>query len=55
MDNHKKQKLSNSHTQTQDVSMERKPAIEKKNSWQPSLPNEAHKKIVVIQYTPKPS
>lgn len=30
MDNHKKQKLSNSHTQTQDVSMERKPAIEKK-------------------------
>ena len=30
MDNHKEQKFSNSHTQTQDVSIERKPATEKK-------------------------
>ena len=30
MDNHKEQKFSNSHTQTQDVSTEKKRATEKK-------------------------
>ena len=54
MDNPKEQKFSNSHTQRQDVSTEKKMCNGKKTSWQPSLANEIHKKVVVIQYTSKP-
>lgn len=50
-----KNKNSQTHTHKHKMCLQRENLQRKKNSWQPNLANEAPKKIVVIQYTSKPS